>query len=256
MATSKKAPETPVKSSEPNDGFGISDDDRAVLAALPSEYEDGNGVRPAEFIRYGTAIADAARVHEVKLLDSTLPADFLAKFDKKRRRLEGLERLLATVRDGTSVGDVKRLRGIAEKLRSESLAAIEYFLAANPAVLARVRKIREGSDDADLLDDLKKIADLWFEFAAALEKARLPDQVTKLRETASAFEQALAARTLKHSEREVLALRNRAYHDAADDAKAIREAAAWVFRDFPAILAKFEAMAKGRKRTVKKTPDA
>jgi len=40
-------------------------------------------------------------------------------------------------------------------------------------------KFARASDDADILDDLKKIADLWFEFAAALEKARLSDQVAK-----------------------------------------------------------------------------
>ena len=157
----------------------------------------------------------------------------------------------------------KQLRTSAEELRSDAVAALRHFVSDNARVQAQLNRIVEGTDLADLIEDLKKLAPLVDTHASKLTRAQLPAKggaslLAAAKALEAASQEAASARAGSDEARTSLALRNRAYWWLREAIDEIRECGRHAFRKNAdqARLFRSSYSRKNNKRVTPPAPDA
>jgi hypothetical protein len=146
---------------------------------------------------------------------------------------------------------LKELRAEAERVKRAAFAAFRYFLRDNAEVQARLDEIAEGSGDADLVDDCRRLGNLVEQHAAAIKKAKLGTRPAEaLRKAAEALGDAAAEQAATTVEVATIELRNRAFWHLRAWLDEIRAAGRYVFSAEPRRLVQYRATTTyARKRT-------
>lgn len=212
-----------------------------ALNALPVDYESKINRS------VGDVLFDAGNLRKLLTKEwprlskkSVLPSDIVTRLQHHTSHLEEAEGLWSEARQLRTPAKLVKAREQGRLLRSDAVAALRYFLRENDEVQARVDAIVDGDGDADLIDDLRKLATLIDEHRASLSRAELPaggsNAFRKLGETLAeeTSEQASDVKAAK-----ALALRNRAYWALRELMSEIRAAGHYVFRKEPLTAAKF-----------------
>lgn len=222
---------------------GLLDSDRELLLSLDESLAE----RPDYSI---AVVLDEARHLEVivkKLGSELLKGAALDKnvrneLNQRRGRLDQAESAWLELRSRATPREILKLRSGAERLKRDAFAALRYFVAEDGDVQLRLDEIFEGGGDADLIDDLRKLADLAEANAALLAPAALPKEpVNKLRETAQLLADASAERAVDPDAATAIGLRNRAYWHLRTLMDQLRRAGRYVYRDHPKLLPLFRA---------------
>lgn len=212
-----------------------------ILRALP----DGAAGRPDVAV---SQVLDEARALEVLIAKhgpdlergAGLDRKAAAELGKRREALDTLESAWLTARVVATPRSVGSVRDAAERAKRDAFAAARWWLREDEGVQIVLDRIAEGSGDADLVDDLRRLADLVDAHRPRLKKADLPRKVGEaMRTLADTLAEATAERPI---DAEVAAhenLRNRAYWHLRALMDEIRAAGRYVFRDQPRRLATF-----------------
>lgn len=186
---------------------------------------------------------------------SLLKPGVAAELGARKRRLEASEAEWLAHRALRTPKAIDKLRKAAAEVRSDAFAALRYYAADDDEVQARLDLIGEGGGDADLVDDLGKLADLVDVHAATLKKAELPRKPAEaLRKLAAELGDAVADRAVDPEGAELLRLRNRAFWMLLDTMDDVRAAGRYVFRRDPKVVSLFRA--SGTRRRLGKRPRA
>jgi chaperonin cofactor prefoldin len=231
------------KSSLKSKKASLTASDRAALLALDPSFA-ANIDRPVADIvqeaRELEAVLDKVAKKLVK--HSRLDKAIASSLAARRAALDAAEALWTEHRVAALDKSQKATREKAEALKQDMIQALRHFLEEDEQVQKRVDDIIPGTDLADLVDDLKKLAALVDEHAAALKKADLPAQAAKsARDFAEALSVGAAERAASADGAEAKELRNRAYWWLRGAMDEIRSAGRYVFRDDPKMLKVFRA---------------
>lgn len=169
----------------------------------------------------------------------------LVKLERESDLLTRCEALWAKSRD-VRVDPKEVTEG--ESLKSDALAALDYWLEGHADVEERVSRIREGTGVADLADDLEKLATLLDEHKLKLKKADLVKAASShMRVVAKSLVDALAGRKSDVHGKTLLSQRNRAFYGLMARMDAVCSAGRYAFRKEPR-KAKLFASVATRKR--------
>jgi hypothetical protein len=244
-ATSAKSSSEQTKRSSPTRRRDTSASRLAAAAealrALPARYERRPDRSIAESLYDANNLATLASKEWPKLQKKGgLEADTLDRLRVMRSLLERLEAEWTTVRKRTTPAAVERAREEGRQLRSEANAALRHFLRRDAEVQKRLSEISEGEGDADLIDDLRKLAALVEAHRDALRFAELPkDGSDALRKAAAVLSDVTSERKADSDAAAVQASRNRAYWSLRELMSEVRSAGRYVFRKEPKVAARF-----------------
>ncbi len=229
---------------------GLLDSDRELLLSLDESLAERPDFRVA-------TVVDEARHLEVTVkklgselfkgaaLDKNLRGELISR----RARLERAESAWLELRARATPRDLIKLRSAAERLKRDAFAALRYFVAEDADVQLRLDEIYEGVGDADVIDDLRKLADLAEAHAARLTVADVPKEpVSKLRETAQLLADATAERAVDPDAATAIGLRDRAYWHLRTLMDQLRRAGRYVYRNDPKLLPLFRATSTRARR--------
>lgn len=206
------------------------------LTALDAEYDELPNVPVGTILLEAKELEARFRKYAKDLTSGTrLSTGDGAELGRRRSLLSKAEEAWITAREIAVPSAVHKLRAKAEKRKRELLQGLRYWLEEDLNVASKLDAIREGSGDADLLQDLRSLAALVEEFAEALTRAKLgKDPVAEARALADELEAVVTGRNIG-TPLEALALRNRAYWLLRDQMNAIRAAGRYRFVDDPRI---------------------
>ncbi len=204
-------------------------------------------------------------LHEARELDATLRKlgpklvkgarlDGKVREELSRRRalLDVAEAAWLAARERLTPRNVVKTRATAEALKRDAVAALRYFLAEDAEVQLALDEIAEGSGDADLIDDLRRLAGLVEAHAEALRRADLPKHPSdKLRALAQTLADATADRAFDPEAAHAGAQRNRAFWHLRDLMDRVRAGGRYVFRNDRKLLKLFRATSTRAKRPTK-----
>ncbi|MBL0197572.1 MAG: hypothetical protein IPQ09_25830 [Myxococcales bacterium] len=247
-STAARAPTRKAAAAPPQ---GLSSADEALLASYPPEFDRLPDQSVPRILTMAREVLAAGKQAITALAAHTR----VGKADLER--LEADAALLARCEDIWGRARDVRVdsKDIAEgeALKSDALAALDYWLEADAEVAARVSKVREGTGIADLADDLEKLADLLDENAAALKKADLAKgAAARMRALAESLASGLAGRRSDVSSRALLTKRNLAFYGLVAKMDAVCAAGRYAFRKEPR-KAKLFASVATRKRVQRKS---
>lgn len=211
------------------------------LLALPLSFENKID-RPVGDVLFEASNLRKTASKEWAALEkkSTLPSDALSQLKHLASHLENAEDLWSNLRKRRTPGTLAKAREKGRELRADTLAALRYFLRGDTEVQARVESIVEGDGDADLIDDLRKLAGLVDEHRGALAKADLPKASSDAyRKCAETLTEETSERASDVDAAKALALRNRAYWSLRGWMSEVRAAGRYVFRKDPLTAARF-----------------
>lgn len=226
-----------------------------ILRALPR----ASAVRPDVAV---SQVLDEARALEALLaklgpeLSRTAGLDkrTLADLGKRREALDILESAWLTARVIATPRSVGSVRDSAEQLKRDGMAGLRWYARDDADVQRALDRIDEGTGDADLVDDLRKLSDLVDEHRALLKKANLPKKAGEaMRTLADTLAETVAERPVDVEVAQAEDMRNRAYWHLRDVMAEVRAAGRYAFRDQPKRLAAFGG-ATGEDRTRPRGP--
>jgi hypothetical protein len=178
-----------------------------------------------------------------------------SSLEKRRKLLEATEGAWTEHRNTPLSKKLREVRAEAEDLKRDSIAALRHFCEHDGEVQERLDAIVLGTGLPDLVDDLKKLADLLEENGGALGKADLPRRPSeRARMLAESLSRGSADRSVDPVGTAAMSLRNRAFWWLREAMDAIRSAGRYVFRKQPKLLAIFRASstrARARAGTVR-----
>lgn len=233
---------------------GLTAADGELLDTLGADYAAQPDFPVANIAHEARELGVSLKKLGAKLAKSSdLPKDAGKDLAARLGRLERAEAGWNAVRQIRTPKDIIALRKRAEKAKTDAFEALRYFAKTNGDVQARLDAISIGSGDADLIDDLKKLAELVSEQAAVLGKADLPknaaDALTAL---AAELGDAIADRDVSPDAAAAIGARNRAFWHLRELMDEARDAGRYVFRADPANLALFRAsVTRARERSRK-----
>jgi len=220
---------------------GLSDEQRAALAALDGSYEEAIDLPVATVLQdFREMHGLLARLGKRITSGSRLDAGLLGELPSRAAALDEAELQWASVRKLQLPSARKQLRTEAEALRADAIAALRHFVASDAALQAKVDRIVEGTGLADLIDDLKKLRPLVDAQQGALARSGLPARAgDKLQDLTAALEAATEQQSTERASsdeaRAALGLRNRAYWRLREAMDEIRECARYAFRSEPSL---------------------
>lgn len=258
MAKSKTPGKTTAKQAPT-----LSAKDKKVLLALGPDYAEKPDLAVANITHEARELeATLAKLGSRLLATTDLDKNTSADLAARRGRLEAAEARWLTTRAINTPRAVTELRQGGEALKRDAFEALRYFARSDGDVQTQLDRIAEGSGDADLIDDLGKLADLAAANAAPLKKADLPKKpADKLRAAAKALGDAVADRAVDPEAVEAIELRNAAYWHLRELMDAARAAGRYAFRAEPKLLRLFRASVtraisrrRGKKSATKPQP--
>jgi hypothetical protein len=214
--------------------------------------------------RYGRSpdISVAKQLHAVKVLHahakknaaalvagSKLERSDIDELGERLALLDASETEWLALRKRTAPKEITRSRALGVKLRSSAVRALRYFVSDDAEVQARLNAIQEGDGDVDLIDDLRKSADLLDEHAEAIAKDKqLPkERGAALRTVADELEAGVLDRDTSPEARAAREHRNRAFWWLQDAVSRVRSAGQYVFEEEPTLYALFtDALRRAR----------
>lgn len=234
--SSKSSSSAKTEGARPSKGSWQED-----LLALPVSYEDKINRS------VGDVLYDASNLRRTALKEwntlskkTLLASDALEQLKQRAEHLESAEAAWTDARKLRAPAKLVKAREQGRSLRSDAVAALRYFLRQDDEVQAQVDNIVEGDGDADLIDDLRKLATLVDEHSDALAKAELPkDGSDAFRKLAELLTDETSERASDVAGAKALALRNRAYWSLRELMSEVRAAGRYVFRKEPLTAAKF-----------------
>lgn len=233
-ATAKRSPKGPV---------GLSTADKRFLAATPANFADAPDIAVKNLVQEARELgAKFVKLEETIVARSELSRGTGAELTKRLGRLETAESAWLTLRERATPGELTKLRVVAEGYKRAAFASLRYFCREDNDVQVRLDAIAEGSGDADLIDDLRRLAELLLANAKKVAKADLPKGAPSLLGSAAdALAHAIAERAATADAAAAMELRNRALWSLRSLMDDIRAAGRYVFRDQPPMLALFRA---------------
>lgn len=230
--------------------------ERAQLLALDPSFDAKLDVSVKNLLDEGRDLVKCATKDREALLGGTdLRADFAKELEARIDLLERAEDDWDDERTRRANRSVAAAREVAERRKSVSFRALRYFLRADGEVQARLDEIAEGSGDADLVDDCRRLSHLVEAHALALKKAKLGVRPAEgLRAAADGLAGATSDDFAETSADDSLGLRNRAFWSLRQTLDEVRAAGRYVFADDPRRLTKYRStltLARARHRTKK-----
>jgi len=274
MASSKKTPKKnktaakppatqatkpkPAKAKASKGKHTITAAQRAALLALDPAFDapiDRNIAETQQEARELQAVL--TKVGKEIYAKSNLDKAMAQSLEARRALLETTEAAWAEHRDAALSKSLRGVRADAEELKRDTIAALRHFREEDSTVQSRVDDIVLGSGLPDLIDDLKKLADLVDESGTTLARADLPKHpADKARGYAESLSRGSADKAIAPEGAELMSLRNRAFWSLREAMDAVRSAGRYVYRKQPKILVAFRASSsRARSRAMAaKTP--
>lgn len=260
-AKGSKAPKGSKAGSKAALGGRITGDEAESLRALGSAYEARPDVGVKTLLDQARDLRKVAAKDVAALTKGTdLEAGGVDALAVRADLLERAEDDWDDLRTRRAEASLVEARAAAEALKRPATRALRYFLRADAEVEARLDEIAQGSGDADLVDDLRRLANLVDAAGDALAKAKdLPnDAATQLRAAAEALGDASSGAAASTEAGDALALRNRAFWWLRESMDEVRAAGRYVFADDARRLSKYRATGTLVRRPArgKKPPEA
>lgn len=217
--------------------------DAKRLLALDAAFDKPLDVPVKQLLHEARDLASTARRLEPELVaKSELSKGFSAELSRRTDLADAAERAWQAARALHVPADVEVARQDGEALKRRAFAALRYFCRADPEVQSRLDRIYEGAGDADLIDDLTKLADLVRTHGPDLKKADLPRRPADALEAAAhALAEVAAARGKAPDLVTAQRLRNRAFWWLRALLEDVRAAGRYVFRGDPKALKAFRS---------------
>ncbi|HEX4449194.1 MAG TPA: hypothetical protein VH044_20790 [Polyangiaceae bacterium] len=243
MATSKKK----------KGGTALSAKDEALLDGLDAAYADKPDLPVANILQEARELgATMDKLGSDLVKGSDLAKGAAKDLDARRARLDVAEAVWSATRSRGTPTVITAAREDGESQKRDAFEALRYYLRDEGEVQLRLDEIAQGSGDADLVDDLKKLADLLEESGPALANADLPKKAPDaLRAAAEALSGLAADRAVDPVSTKAQDLRNRAYWHLRHLMDEIRAAGRYVYRRDKKLVTAFRASltrARARRR--------
>lgn len=255
-ATKGKVVAAAKKPAKPNRGAPteLTAADKAALAALDETYAVLPDLPVANITHEARELAVIFKKLGAQLVKkSDVGKDAGKELALRLSRLERAEAGWSAARQIRTPKELLALRKRAEKVKRDAFEALRYFAKRLPEVQTRLKAIAAGTGDADLIDDLKRLAELVAEHGSLLTKAELPaNPATALDDLAKELSQAVADRDVSPEAIDAIGLRNQAYWHLREHMDDVRDAGNYVFRADPANRALFRSsLTRARERSGK-----
>lgn len=231
----------------------------AIAALRRDDYPPKLNASVRDLLFAAERVRDSAiKLRETLLAKSRLSAELLDSFELRIQALDEYERAWQSVRShGVSV-DLSRARKAATDLRADAVSTLRHFLEDLGPVQNQLDAIVEGDGDVDLIDDLKKLADLvdehWDRIA---ESDDLPaERGDALRKSAATLNDARLGSEASPEARRAIELRDKAFFYLLDAEREIRACGKHAFRKEPSVAGLFADMLFGGRSTPTKAEPA
>lgn len=235
---------------------GLAAPVQKVLLGLDLAFEAPPDVAVKDVLHEARDLAaDTAKIEGVLIAGSELKKGARAELLRREEVCDHAERAWLQVRRVNISEMLIKSRDEAEKQKRSAFSALRYFCRADADVQRRLDGIAEGSGDADLIDDVEKLADLVEENLALLKKADLPKNPVKVLTAArDALADAAAGRAGGVEALTAHKLRNRAFWWLREQLDEVRAAGRYVYRNDPKMLVLFRAsttkVPRGKRKAV------
>lgn len=264
MAKPKSPKTSKPKPAKPSSEPPLDPTSDAALLALPPSYADPPDIPVDVAHRELTSLVRLAKLCAADLAKVGISAETIELAARFATVLTSKQKSWQRARQGVVLTAAERkLLEEAERLDAKLVAGGRWALRRDPAALAELDRIAEGSGLADTIADLRDLLAFWEEHAELLahtlvtakDLARAGVLVDKL-EPAAAKESAHVDAT------RALDLRNRAFWAAHALAQDVREGGRYAYAATPKLAAKFTSryravvVKRARTKKAKRTAEA
>lgn len=229
----------------------------ASLLALPLTYADPPDI-PVDIARRELAsLARLARLCAPELAKVGIPAETIDLAARFAGVLGRKQKAWERARGGVALTAAQRkLLVEAEQLDTKLVAAGRWALRRDPAALAELSRIAEGSGLVDTLQDLRDLQVFWEEHAEHLGRTlATPKDLARAAVLVTQLEPAAEKESVELDAVQAQELRNRAFWAAHELAQEIREGGRYAHAGNPKLAARFTSRYRGalQRRTRAKT---
>jgi len=250
--SSKKAARTAKAKSAQNPMKPLSSKEQKTLGSLDSRMIRAPDAAVRHVLDEAGELKDAATSKaEALLKNSKLKAGFDKQLHAAQDMLHRAETIWSMTHTKTASEKLIGIRKEAETLKTGLIDALRYFKKDDAALLEKLDAIGHGTGDADLIEDMRKLAGLASEHAVALKKAKkLPPKVVQAtNKLADSLSAAIAEIPADTDSQKALELRNRAYWNLRLVMDEVRAAGRYVFSNDKRALKQFRHTMAGATKT-------